>query len=210
MHLNVSLTRNIEIGAVALHGQEGLVVVPTDGGKEVRNGRTDADARKWEIALPIVDVDQDTTDYDALRALWRDSERGLHTFNFYDFEEGDTAVVRFDSERTTTAPAGHLRHVDTFTIKEVFDDVPTFSVLPSISGTTTVGNDLTVSTGTWTGSPTFTYQWLRDGVEIASATASTYTLVSGDSGKLISAYVFATVSGETTRVESAAVGPITT
>jgi hypothetical protein len=48
------------------------------------------------------------------------------------------------------------------------------SVAPVISGTPTQGQTLTTTDGTWTGSPTFTYQWKRDGVAISSATASTY------------------------------------
>ena len=52
------------------------------------------------------------------------------------------------------------------------------SASPPISGTV-----LTVAPGTWAGSPTsFTYQWTRDGANIAGATATTYTLASADVG----------------------------
>lgn len=69
---------------------------------------------------------------------------------------------------------------------------PVNSVLPVISGTPTVGQLLSTTDGTWSGSPTFTYQWKRDGVNIGSATANTYTLVSADAGAVITVTVTAT------------------
>ena len=59
---------------------------------------------------------------------------------------------------------------------------PANTAAPVISGTGTVGNVLTRTTGTWTGSPTFTTQWLRGGANIAGATGANYTLVAADSG----------------------------
>ncbi len=43
---------------------------------------------------------------------------------------------------------------------------PVNTVLPLITGDT-AGDVLSTSNGTWTGSPTFTYQWFLDGVAIA-------------------------------------------
>lgn len=65
--------------------------------------------------------------------------------------------------------------------------------LPTITGTTHVGQVLTAHAGTWKGDPdpTFAYQWQRanpDGSsagDISGATASTYTLVEGDAGKKV-------------------------
>ena len=59
---------------------------------------------------------------------------------------------------------------------------------PTISGTPIVGQVLTASPGTWTGSPSFSYQWLRCSASgqncnpITGATSQTYTPVSGDVG----------------------------
>ncbi len=70
---------------------------------------------------------------------------------------------------------------------------------PLISGTTTVGQALSVTTGDWTNSPTsFAYQWLRCGkgggtcVKIANAKASSYTLTAKDVGHKLQVKVTAT------------------
>jgi hypothetical protein len=122
MHLNVQLTRNIEIGAVRVENQDSLEVITTDGGKEVRNLRAEDEARQWEFSMPTVNLNDSTTDYDALRQMWTDTERGLHTFNFYDFVDEELVKVRFASPLQITAPAPDLRHIDTITLKEVLGE----------------------------------------------------------------------------------------
>jgi hypothetical protein len=63
---------------------------------------------------------------------------------------------------------------------------PANTIAPVISGTPKLGNTLTVSnTGTWTGQPpqavmTYTYQWQRNGANIAGATGSTYVTTTDD------------------------------
>jgi hypothetical protein len=87
---------------------------------------------------------------------------------------------------------------------------PVNTVLPAITGTTSVGSVLTVSNGTWTNTPlSYTRQWLRDGAAISGATAATYTLVAGDEGKMISATVTATNADGSGSAAATAVGPIT-
>ena len=71
---------------------------------------------------------------------------------------------------------------------------PVNNVLPVITGTAKVANVLTSTTGTWDGSPTFTRQWKANGTNIASATAATYTPVSGDIGKTITVAVTGTLN----------------
>lgn len=51
---------------------------------------------------------------------------------------------------------------------------------PAITGTFGVGNLLTAAPGTWVGALTPTFQWFRGRAPIDGATASTYTMVSGD------------------------------
>lgn len=82
---------------------------------------------------------------------------------------------------------------------------------PSISGTTTVGQQLTASNGTWSGSPTsYSYQWRRcDSAgnacsDIAGGTSNQYTLTSADGGNTIRVVVTATnASGSTSSTSSA-------
>ena len=64
---------------------------------------------------------------------------------------------------------------------------PSIDGLPTIAGTETVGSTLTATAATTAGVPTpsRTWQWTRDGVDIGSATANTYELVEADEGALI-------------------------
>ena len=75
-----------------------------------------------------------------------------------------------------------------------YTSAPVNTVAPSVTGTATVGQTLSCSTGTWTGSPapTFTYQWQRVTTNITSATSSTYVLVAADAGNTIRCVVTAT------------------
>jgi len=123
MHIAEQLTENIEIGAVRIDDQEGLEVVTTDSSKEVRNSRVEKEPRYWEVSVPMADIESDETeDYDSVRNMWRITERGLHTFDFKCFVDNEICKVRFASRRTITAPAGHLRHIDTFTLKEAIGE----------------------------------------------------------------------------------------
>jgi len=79
---------------------------------------------------------------------------------------------------------------------------PAVIVAPLLTGTTQVGQTLTASPGTWTGSPTsFAYTWRRcdttgaNCASIAGATAATYTLTPGDIGTTVSLVVTATGAG---------------
>ncbi|RZJ01820.1 MAG: hypothetical protein EON90_02090 [Brevundimonas sp.] len=75
--------------------------------------------------------------------------------------------------------------------------------MPAITGTKTVGQTLTCSSGTWTKSPIFAYQWRRNGSAIAGATASTRVLAAGDAGALMSCTVTATNAGMSETATSA-------
>ena len=75
---------------------------------------------------------------------------------------------------------------------------PTNTTLPSITGTTKVGETLTAQNGTWTSSPTsFQYQWQRcDGAgascgNIAGAVEKTYLLRAADANRTLRVRVLA-------------------
>jgi hypothetical protein len=71
---------------------------------------------------------------------------------------------------------------------------PYNSIAPTIAGTQFVGFELSSDVGLWgyTGTVSYTYQWRRNGDEIAGAVGSTYTLSDGDGGQLIDLVVTAT------------------
>jgi hypothetical protein len=50
----------------------------------------------------------------------------------------------------------------------------------NVSGTVAAGNTLTCPTSGWGGSPSFAFQWYRNGTPIAAATASTYVVQAAD------------------------------
>jgi hypothetical protein len=71
--------------------------------------------------------------------------------------------------------------------------LPVNTAAPVASGTGTVGQVLSSTTGTWSNSPvSYGYQWKRGGANIAGAAAASYTLVAADSGTSVSCMVTAT------------------
>jgi hypothetical protein len=89
---------------------------------------------------------------------------------------------------------------------------PLNTVFPALSGTATVSSVLTSTEGTWVANsvPTLTYQWYStpdsasNGVAIGGAMASTYTIVSGDTGRKL----FCRVSATTLRGTNSADTPL--
>ncbi|WP_280801107.1 carboxypeptidase regulatory-like domain-containing protein, partial [Aurantimicrobium minutum] len=81
----------------------------------------------------------------------------------------------------------------------------TASPTPTISGTKTVGQELTANPGTWAPvADDFTYAWRRSGSAEVIGTESTYTLVAADAGKAITVTVSGVKSGYATKsVQSA-------
>jgi lysophospholipase L1-like esterase len=85
---------------------------------------------------------------------------------------------------------------------------PVNSVAPVISGTATQGSTLTTTNGTWTGSPTFTYQWKRGSTSIGGATASTYALTGIETGANVTCVVTGTNVAGSASATSNALGPV--
>jgi hypothetical protein len=92
------------------------------------------------------------------------------------------------------------------------DSTPSNSSSPTISGTTTNGQTLTGTRGTWSGypTPTYTYQWKRASSasgtysNISGATSLTYTLTDNDIDQYLKFAVTATnTSGSATELSSA-------
>lgn len=87
---------------------------------------------------------------------------------------------------------------------------PVSADVPTVSGTAVAGETLTASSGSWSGTAPFTYdyQWLRCDtggagcVDVSGATASTYSLVSADSGHTMRVAVTATNSVDSVIAQS--------
>jgi putative cell wall-binding protein len=85
---------------------------------------------------------------------------------------------------------------------------------PVVTGTAQVGQALTVNTGVWAPEPiTLAIQWLANGVDIPGATASTYTPVADNAGKVLTVRVSGSRDGyapqAVTSAATAAVAPAT-
>jgi hypothetical protein len=85
---------------------------------------------------------------------------------------------------------------------------PVCTVAPAVTGTLTVGQIQTCAPGTWLNSPTFTYQWRRNSrIDIAGATAATYTLVALDTGQEVECWVTGTAGGNAASARSNIIRP---
>ena len=87
---------------------------------------------------------------------------------------------------------------------------PVNVVAPVVSGSPQVGETLTTTNGSWSAypSPTFTYQWRADRVDIVGETNNTLLLTSGELGALIDCVVTATNSQGAASQASNQVGPV--
>ena len=115
---------------------------------------------------------------------------------------------------TTLSAAEVTTNYNGQTAAYVSDVKPTLASA-SITGTAQVGTQLTAVSGATTGSNiTTSYQWRRADTsggtysDIASATSSTYTPVSGDGGKYIQVVITVTNSGGSALATSAATGQV--
>ena len=72
------------------------------------------------------------------------------------------------------------------------------------SGTAKAGKVLTAHHGTWKPTPSYSYQWYRNGAKIKGATKSTYKLATKDKGKKITVKVTGKKSGYLTVAKASA------
>jgi hypothetical protein len=83
---------------------------------------------------------------------------------------------------------------------------PVNTTVPAVTGTGAVGDTLSCTQGNWTYVPTaYAYQWLRNGANIAGATAATRVLAAADSGTNVSCRVTATNAAGSTPIVSNAI-----
>jgi hypothetical protein len=151
---------------------------------------------------------------------------------------GATAVIigvdqnaNFTSTGAITVPAGTtaqrptpvngmMRYNSNVAVFEVYANnvwaaanvtpAPTNTVAPVISGSAVVGQNLTCTTGTWSGSPSaYFYQWRANSTAISNATANVFTLTSTQTGANITCNVTAfNVAGNSSPATSNTLGPV--
>lgn len=161
-------------------------------------------------------------------ALWQEWEldgglrnvrwmRNLTNLDLRGYLEGPALLTEF--EETSEARGRY-----TFTGTIIFDGKPVWTALPAAPANTVAPTftgtlaDTEVQTavdGTWTGAPSFTYQWETSPngsgswTEISGATSSTYTAATADVGNFLRVKVTGTNTGGSTVAYSASRGPVT-
>jgi hypothetical protein len=99
---------------------------------------------------------------------------------------------------TTLSGTSATRAADAYT----YVAAPVNTAAPSISKTPAVGQPLSCSAGTWSGSPTYSYEWHRDGIAITGATDQMYVDRPADQGHTLTCEVTATNTGGRTSATS--------
>ena len=176
---------------------------PTIAGQTLEGATLTADPGTWEpeTATPVFTYQWVADGANIAGATAR-------TYTLTSAEVGKTVTVKvtasangYDSATETSAGVGPI-------------DEPQGEIIvtggPSIAGTDTVGELLSLNPGSVTpGDATITVQWFRDGTAITGATARTYRLVAADEDALITARVTYAKDDFVTLVKStSAVGPV--
>lgn len=142
------------------------------------------------------------------------SQRRLRTYRGFD-ESGATAYMRGDF---TSPPLTQKQQRDAALLRRGASSRPTpaNTVLPTTTGTLTVAQTQSRTTGTWEGvsGPVFTQQWFRRGaangvgVAIPGATGTSYNLAAADVGFFIGCRVTATDTNGANSVFTLFRGPV--
>ena len=135
---------------------------------------------------------------------WQKSSDGISWINLSG-ETANTYVPTFDVANVQIrVSVGGVNTVDTATVSSAVISgfvPPQASAVPAITGTKTVGQTLTSSSGTWPNTSSgYLYQWQKSSDEgvtwasISGATSSTYVLAAADAGYLIRSQVSLTAN----------------
>jgi len=185
--------------------------VPQDGDALVALGGTGG-AGDWaffdDFSLTKAVVDVDTSAVEALLDEAAAIERELYTdYTLAALDAavaGATTVLSADHPSqskvtaATNALQGALDGLDLIDVE--FTTAPT----PTISGSAKVGSTLTAKAGTWVPAASVSYQWRRDGADIAGATKATYKLAKADAGRTITVAVTGAAEGYVTTTKVSA------
>jgi large repetitive protein len=143
----------------------------------------------------------------ASTGTWTDADGDTPTYS-YQWKRGGTNVGTNSNSYALTAADAHANITVVVTandgnggtpsatsaITAVTNAIPVNTVLPAISGTASVGNNLSTTTGTWTDAdgdtPTFSYQWKRGGTNVGT-NSNSYALTAADAHANITVVVTA-------------------
>jgi len=211
------------------------LTVTTQGTTTIGYRATDGSGNATEaksLAVKIDSVVPTTTAETAVSVDAQTLDQATITFEGHDATSGVASThYRIDGGAWTVAPVGPVTIegfgsylVEYFSTdlagntgvvestEVVIEDVDVLGVLvnPVISGTAAYGKTLSATSGLWnTSGLTFDYQWLRNGVAISNATASSYVVRANDGGKTITVRVTASKAGfEPVSVISAATSKV--
>jgi hypothetical protein len=189
--------------AAAMSGDTGQRVT---GGPEINDGRFHhvSLVRDVEAATLTVYVDYVLAGEELLEAQ---SDGPIANAD----SEADPLTIGAQFEGGTSDPKGDMTGlVDELRLWNGANHPPRPTGAPTIAGSAVEGETLTCAPGDWSGSPTFSFEWLRDGSPIGGASAATYTLTTADVGRAISCRVTATNTGGSPKAISSAVTPAAT
>jgi mannan endo-1,4-beta-mannosidase len=136
----------------------------------------------------------------------------------YLLASGDAgSTFRIKVTATNSAGSASAQSAPTTVVAQQTSVPPTSSVLPAITGIAKLGQSLTGSAGSWSGTTpmTYAYQWLRcdsSGANcsaISGATTQTYLVASGDVGSTLRLKVTATNSAGSASAQSAQTALVT-
>lgn len=94
----------------------------------------------------------------------------------------------------TASVAGGVLTLDLTQATLPTTSAPNNETVPTITGTVAVGNTLTATPGTWTGSPapSFVYTWKRGATTVQTGASPSYTVVAADAGTTLTVVVTGT------------------
>jgi murein DD-endopeptidase MepM/ murein hydrolase activator NlpD len=160
---------------------------PTVSGSGLVGQPLTANAGSWSPA-PV------TLQYQWYRNGEPISKATARTYTPTTADAGRIVLVMVTGTKRGYTPA--VRASDSRMINGTFTSAPK----PKISGAFTPGSKLTVTTGTWSPTPTtLSIAWLRAGKAIPGATKTSYTVTTADLDKQVSVQVTARRSGHTTK-----------
>jgi len=135
---------------------------------------------------------------------------GEYTVRFYDPSDG--YLIQYYEDKSSFSEANKVSVTEGSTSPGINAAMqanetatkPVNSEAPQVSGTPAVGQTLLCSAGSWSGTPTptFTYQWLREGAAITGATSESYTVQTSDQGHGLVCEVTASNSAGKTAAQS--------